>query len=473
MEETAIANQLTDITEAEQLAAGNGGGGDAVVEAKHENGEQVQVQTQSRSRMVVTSEATAGNTVVSVPVSLPVGSLIAGTAFNVITPDQLPHFKQMLCVDNNGFISGGTVVGDVTGDIKATHIVIQQPTTQAQQEAIANNNNTSNTNHNNNGGQDNSMSENSGQVTQSNMNWVDVSSLDVFTVRCKTTTAELYKNKLGSGGRGRCIKYKDQWYTPSEFETLCGRGSSKDWKRSIRYGGRSLQALIDEGVLTPHAISCTCTACCDDETTASGPVRLFTPYKRRRRNQVDQELDSAKKKRMPQPIKTEEIILADQNLVTKEETWQNLEGMDGTAEYLDQTSQPLVDSIPFKRLEAVYTTMVNATNDFKRLYLELKDVYTRQIDRLQRERDAALLAVRVNTDVDDPNIGQISGTELVATKKCANCNREALAECSLCRRTPYCSTFCQRKDWNSHQVECSRDPNENAQQIMLLVDDQA
>lgn len=44
MEETAIANQLTDITEAEQLAAGNGGGGDAVVEAKHENGEQVQVQ---------------------------------------------------------------------------------------------------------------------------------------------------------------------------------------------------------------------------------------------------------------------------------------------------------------------------------------------------------------------------------------------------------------------------------------------
>lgn len=225
--------------------------------------------------MVVTSEATAGNTVVSVPVSLPVGSLIAGTAFNVITPDQLPHFKQMLCVDNNGFISGGTVVGDVTGDIKATHIVIQQPTTQAQQEAIANNNNTSNTNHNNNGGQDNSMSENSGQVTQSNMNWVDVSSLDVFTVRCKTTTAELYKNKLGSGGRGRCIKYKDQWYTPSEFETLCGRGSSKDWKRSIRYGGRSLQALIDEGVLTPHAISCTCTACCDDETSEYKIISLY------------------------------------------------------------------------------------------------------------------------------------------------------------------------------------------------------
>lgn len=86
-------------------------------------------------------------------------------------------------------------------------------------------------------------------------------------------------------------------------------------------------------------------------------------------------------------------------------------------QHINSVLLAVVDSIPFKRLEAVYTTMVNATNDFKRLYLELKDVYTRQIDRLQRERDAALLAARVNTDVDDPNIGQISGTELVATKK--------------------------------------------------------
>lgn len=68
--------------------------------------------------------------------------------------------------------------------------------------------------------------------------------LEVLPVRCKTTTAELYKSRLGSGGRGRCIKYKDQWFTPSEFEHLCGRGSSKDWKRSIRFGGRSLQVFF-------------------------------------------------------------------------------------------------------------------------------------------------------------------------------------------------------------------------------------
>lgn len=448
MEEANQSNlALTDIAEAEQLTANE------VVEQKHENGE----QAQSRSRMV-SSEATGGNTVVSVPVSLPVGSLI-GAAFNVITPDQLPHFKQMLCVDNNGFISSSAVVGDVGTDMKATHIVIQQPT--VQQDGMQSS------------GQDSSMSEHSGQVTQSNVNWSDTSSLEIFPVRCKTTTAELYKNKLGSGGRGRCIKYKDQWHTPSEFENLCGRGSSKDWKRSIRYGGRSLQALIDEGILTPHAISCTCTACCDDDNTASGPVRLFTPYKRRRRNQVDQELDSAKKKRIMTPIKTDEIILTDQNIVTKEETWQTLDGIDGTAEYLDQSSQSDIENFPFKRLETICTTMVKAANDFKRAYLEIKEMYTRQVERLQRERDNALIAARVHADVDDTNIGQISGSELVATKKCANCNREALAECSLCRRTPYCSTFCQRKDWNAHQVECTRDPNEGAQQIMLLVDDQA
>lgn len=198
------------------------------------------------TRLVATSET--GNTVVSVPVSLPIGSLI-GTAFNVITPDQLPHFKQMLCVDSNGFISGNAVVGD--GDMKATHIVIQQQAT----EAVAGATNTQ---------ESTTMTESKVLCTT---NWNDTMNLEVLPVRCKTTTAELYKSRLGSGGRGRCIKFKDQWFTPSEFENLCGRGSSKDWKRSIRYGGRSLQALIDEGILTPHATSCTCAACCDDDSS--------------------------------------------------------------------------------------------------------------------------------------------------------------------------------------------------------------
>uniref|UniRef100_A0A803WFB4 SAND domain-containing protein n=1 Tax=Ficedula albicollis TaxID=59894 RepID=A0A803WFB4_FICAL len=63
-------------------------------------------------------------------------------------------------------------------------------------------------------------------------------------VRCRNISGILYKNRLGSGGRGRCIKQGDNWYSPTEFEAMAGRASSKDWKRSIRYAGRPLQCLI-------------------------------------------------------------------------------------------------------------------------------------------------------------------------------------------------------------------------------------
>ncbi|XP_065448008.1 deformed epidermal autoregulatory factor 1 homolog isoform X5 [Chrysemys picta bellii] len=101
-------------------------------------------------------------------------------------------------------------------------------------------------------------------------------------VRCRNISGILYKNRLGSGGRGRCIKQGENWYSPTEFEAMAGRASSKDWKRSIRYAGRPLQCLIHDGILNPHAASCTCAACCDD-MTLSGPVRLFVPYKRRKK----------------------------------------------------------------------------------------------------------------------------------------------------------------------------------------------
>lgn len=80
----------------------------------------------------------------------------------------------------------------------------------------------------------------------------------------------------------------------------------------LRFGGRSLQSLIDERVLIPHATSCTCSTCCDDVSAViifsflkvfdfnlkliisvvysmfvilqAGPIRLFTPYKRRKRS---------------------------------------------------------------------------------------------------------------------------------------------------------------------------------------------
>lgn len=113
--------------------------------------------------------------------------------------------------------------------------------------------------------------------------WDDSVHDPVLPVRCKNTNGELHKAKFGSGGRGRCIKSLEDWFTPNEFEAHSGRASSKDWKRSIRYGGRTLQCLIDDNILQPHATSCTCAACCDDDAV-TGPVRLFVPYKRRKKD---------------------------------------------------------------------------------------------------------------------------------------------------------------------------------------------
>ena len=199
---------------------------------------------------------------VNVPVTLP-----------MITGDQMQHImKPMLCLDNNGFLSSNVIstTGNDGSDVKAIVIQQQQPTAEQiaadvqQQLQIKVEQQVNSQNHQNNtsGNSQNHLS------SSGSNNWAEQPmNMEVLTIRCKTTTAELFKARLGSGGRGRCIKLKDKWYTPSEFENLCGRGSSKDWKRSIRYGGRSLQALIDEGILTPHATSCTCAACCDDDAS--------------------------------------------------------------------------------------------------------------------------------------------------------------------------------------------------------------
>ncbi|KAM4619209.1 deformed epidermal autoregulatory factor 1 homolog [Polymixia lowei] len=134
--------------------------------------------------------------------------------------------------------------------------------------------------------------------TCSKYNWDPSVYNNELPVRCRNTSGILYKNRLGSGGKGRCVRHNNKWYTPTEFEGMAGRASSKDWKRSIRYAGRPLQCLIQERILNPHAASCTCAACCDDLAVGSkdgesfaeeninmtGPVRLFVPYKRRKKD---------------------------------------------------------------------------------------------------------------------------------------------------------------------------------------------
>ncbi|KAF7270928.1 deformed epidermal autoregulatory factor 1 isoform X2 [Rhynchophorus ferrugineus] len=412
---------LPDISEAEQLASEHDDNGD---------GECDSIDTKD-PRVAAVSVRHAG-----VPVSLPVGSLITST-FNVITQEQMQHFKPMLCVDN------GYLATDASGTELKT-IVIQEDVTG------------------------NSTVSTPVTVTPTVGSWSEAANLPILPVRCKNTSAELYKARFGSGGRGRCIKLANSWYTPSEFEALCGRASSKDWKRSIRFGGRSLQTLIDEGIILPHATSCTCAACCDDES-ATGPVRLFTPYKRKRRKESD-----SQNKRAASNSNEE-----DSDQQSKEETWQNItDGLDSN-EY--QLIEPVVSTEPLvqlKRLEDIALQISRLSSDFRRGVDELRDNLNRQQEKFQREKDAAILAARVEAQVaalgpDGNGDSTLQQIDTDNQKKCANCNREALAECSLCRRTPYCSTFCQRKDWASHQVECVRGSGTdtgNQQSIMLIVE---
>uniref|UniRef100_A0A182K9H9 Deformed epidermal autoregulatory factor 1 homolog n=1 Tax=Anopheles christyi TaxID=43041 RepID=A0A182K9H9_9DIPT len=483
----------------------------------------------------------------------------------------------MICVDNNGFVSSSTVVGDLGNELKPTHIVIQQQSSSDNQQQDDSGMVEGGQTQNNS--QQNSQQGNTQEYrVESNSALANhLANVEVLQVRCKTTTGELYKSRLGSGGRGKCIKHKDGWYTPSEFENICGRGSSKDWKRSIRYGGRSLQTLIDEGILTPHATSCTCSACCDDESgeTATGPVRLFTPYKRRRRNQSEHESPQLdKKKRIVvttsgtttsvggnatstsgsnngnTTVHTNNAIINSNNtatttnvvnnsaisnqhqqqvavqtaqvhaatrqqlhqatatinatpiitnntstttttttvkvvqqeqqqelqnelITTKEEPWQTLtEGIETTTEFVDQQTQLLAEAnLPFERMKSFCTQLTKMVQDMRKCIVETQELHNRQLECMQRERDAAILTVTQLEQEQNINSNCIPPGSIHANKKCANCNREALAECSLCRRTPYCSTFCQRKDWITHQNECVRSTQEPTHQIMLIVDE--
>lgn len=328
---------LPDISEAEHIANEHDGGdnGDHAVESK------ISVQTVRHA---------------GVPVTLPVGSLITST-FNVITQDQLPHFKPMLC--NNAYIATDESGGELKTIVIQENVgdgTITTPVTLTQAPAPG--------------------------------SWSEAAGMPVLPIRCKNTSAELHKCRFGSGGRGRCIKLGNNWYTPSEFEALCGRASSKDWKRSIRFGGRSLQTLIDEGIILPHATSCTCAACCDDDT-ATGPIRLFTPYKRKRRKD-----ECSQKKRHNSGEE-------DSDIQSKEDAWQNL------AEGIESTEYQLMDPVPgnvdhgttLKRLEDIACNISRMSGEFRRGIEELKEAWKMQAEKSQRDKEAAVLAARVEAQV--------------------------------------------------------------------------
>lgn len=134
------------------------------------------------------------------------------------------------------------------------------------------------------------------------------------------------------------------------------------------------------------------------------------------------------------------MFLTEDNITTKDEPWPTLnDSLDTSTELVDQSQivNPydrdtyvvnlnesssfgiLDNSQSFKTLENVYCTMVKATNDFKRILNDVKNSYERKIEILQKERDAAVAAIRVQVhDMDDPNnLGSMHGTEIISAKK--------------------------------------------------------
>jgi hypothetical protein len=80
-------------------------------------------------------------------------------------------------------------------------------------------------------------------------------------VECGGNKAMMFLSKLYQGSKGKCIEFGDNWITPNEFQTMSGRESAKDWKRSIRHRGRSMKLLLSKNILVVHPAACKCDSC--------------------------------------------------------------------------------------------------------------------------------------------------------------------------------------------------------------------
>ncbi|XP_066531754.1 autoimmune regulator-like [Hoplias malabaricus] len=70
----------------------------------------------------------------------------------------------------------------------------------------------------------------------------------VISVTCGNKKGKLYKEKFNNSEP--CILSEKQWFTPSEFEKFGGKERSKKWKISIFSYQKSLEALIQDGILS-------------------------------------------------------------------------------------------------------------------------------------------------------------------------------------------------------------------------------
>ncbi|KFP44556.1 Deformed epidermal autoregulatory factor 1, partial [Chlamydotis macqueenii] len=355
------------------------------------------------------------------------------------------------------------------------------------------------------------------EKTGTKYNWDPSVYENELPVRCRNISGILYKNRLGSGGRGRCIKQGDNWYSPTD----------KDGKRSIRYAGRPLQCLIHDGILNPHAASCTCAACCDD-MTLSGPIRLFVPYKRRKK---ENEMPATPVKKdcpknitlLPATAATTFTVTPSGQITTSGAlTFDRASTVEATAiisespsqgdvftgttvqdtnvqqpcrvshpephypSYQDNcqispfpeaalptshpkivlTSLPALAVPPTTPTKAISPSVVNGLEvTEQRSWLYLEEMVNSLLSTAQQLKTLIEQAKQASSSFREAAVTQAKIQADVERKEqsCVNCGREATNECTGCHKVNYCSTFCQRKDWKDHQHICGQSPTVTVQ----------
>ena len=106
-----------------------------------------------------------------------------------------------------------------------------------------------------------STSSSSGSSEQSTGSLMEDGAGVYYVVTCGQNEANFYLNRFARGSVGKCVFFRGEWLTPNEFQSVSGRQSSKDWKRSIRYKGRCVKELMCEGKFQEHLRECTCPIC--------------------------------------------------------------------------------------------------------------------------------------------------------------------------------------------------------------------
>nr|UEC49172.1 deaf1 [Hofstenia miamia] len=295
---------------------------------------------------------------------------------------------------------------------------------------------------------------------------------NILPVTCRNKSGQLYKDKLGSGNRGRCILHDNEWYSPTEFETLGGRANSKDWKRSLRYKGRPLHDLIALNLLSPHAPSCQCKNCNEDASSSSNSVKYYAPYKRRPKSESGSSLATNKRQKIHKDEDhAHEDSTSSHNGVT-------------TVHHSDMEYSLASLTNCVAELEKVGTNLHAATETLRTISEQLRQhkvVLEQQMrteietidDGNQIARTLSMISSSLSSQkgialvqADQPRVSKLLYTpsqdpsahlevlDAEHASQCSNCGRETRSVCNNCEKTFYCSEFCQGRDWNNHIVSC-------------------